>query len=149
MIVSCFECGKEISNKAKICPHCGYEPLQDALIIKETEAEVRKRKKQELKEVKLERENHLSKLEAVRRARIKINLTFLTVPLLFWLGWTFMINDTVFLGLLIIIVSFIWFFVLLLMRIGVYAHKSDLIKDKEYSEEEMQDLEHEIRKINN
>ncbi|MFB0554998.1 MAG: zinc ribbon domain-containing protein [Phycisphaerae bacterium] len=26
-LVECPECGKEISNKALICPHCGFMPL--------------------------------------------------------------------------------------------------------------------------
>lgn len=24
-LIKCSECGKEISDKAKVCPHCGYE----------------------------------------------------------------------------------------------------------------------------
>ena len=24
-LIKCFECGKEVSNTAKQCPHCGFE----------------------------------------------------------------------------------------------------------------------------
>ena len=30
-LVACKECGKEVSKKAKVCPHCGFKPKRTSL----------------------------------------------------------------------------------------------------------------------
>lgn len=31
-LIKCEECGKKISNKAKVCPHCGVEIDEEPLL---------------------------------------------------------------------------------------------------------------------